>query len=91
MGRQGCVRQGLAHHSFLLHEKHAFLVLAQVRPGSLELLLLLLRLRWLLLDVGHQGAFVGIGHGWCHSLTQVRIEMGQRLSVAIRENVVLFV
>lgn len=96
VGWKCSVSHGLIHHSFLLHEKHAFLVLTQVCSGSLELgwrlLLLWLLLLWLLLlDVWHQGVFVGVGHWWCHSLTQVCIKMGQRLSVAISENIVLFV
>lgn len=104
VGRKRSISHGWVHHSFLLNEKHAFLVLAQVCPGSLQLrwrrrrLLLgrlrLLRLRLgrlLLLDVGHQGCFVGVGHRGCHSRTQVRIKMRQRLSVAVGENIVLFV
>lgn len=101
VGRKRSIGHGWVHHSFLLYEKHAFLVLAQVRPGSLQLwwrwrlLLGWLRLRRLLLgrllDVGHQGGFVGVGHRGRHSRTQVRIKMGQGLSVAIGEKIVLFV
>lgn len=101
VGRKRSIGHGWVHHSFLLNEKHAFLVLAQVCSGSLQLRwrwrrllgrlrrLRLLRLR--LLDVGHQGGFVGVGHRGRHSRTQVRIKMGQRLSVSIGENIVLFV
>lgn len=102
VGWKRSIGHGRIHHSFLLNEKHAFLVLTQVRSGSLQLwwrLLLLgrlglglrLGLRRLLLNVGHQGVFVRVGHRGCHSRTQVRIKMGQRLSVAISEHIVLFV
>lgn len=70
-----------------------FLVLTQVCSGGLGAevgLLRGLRLAGLLLDVG--GA-----RGFCWdwpsgaSLTQVGIKVGQRLSVAISQNIVLFV
>lgn len=100
VGRKRGVSHGLAHHSFLFQEEHALLLLTQVRAGSLELRRWRRRgwLLWrgrgrrlLLLDVGHQGVFVGVGHRRGHPLTQVCVKMGQRLSVAVRENVVLFV
>lgn len=100
VGWKRSVGHGWIHHSFLLHEKHALLVLTQVRPGSLQLwwrrrlllgrLRLGLGLRRLLLDVGHQGVFVGVGHGGRHPRIQVRIKVGQGLSVAVGENIVLF-
>lgn len=94
VGWQRRVSHGLTHHSFLLDEEHAFLVLTQVCPGGLELrwgLLRGLRLWGLLLDVGREGGFVGIGHRGRHPLTQVGIKVGQRLSVAVSQNIVLFV
>lgn len=102
VGRKRGVGHGRVHHSLLLEEKQALLVLAQVRPGRLQLRgrrgllrgwlrLGRLRLRRLRLDVGHQGVFVGVGHGGRHSRTQVRTEVAQGLRVAVGEDAVLFV
>ena len=89
VGWQRRVSHGLAQHSLLLDEEHAFLVLTQVRPRGLELRRGLLR--GLLLDVGREGGLAGIGHRGRHPLTQVGVEVGQRLSVAVSQNIVLFV
>lgn len=85
-GRKCCICHGLVHHSFLLHDEHAFLLLAQVCHLSLHLGLLGL----LLLYVWHHGVLAGICHRRGHPLAQLSIEVGQRFGVAIRKHIGLF-